>query len=244
MVIWDARPKLRDDLLVNSEQFEGKYNQLRIALQSFLGANKTWALGDFGNEAKTESPDSGAGPMDNEHISREGKSKDKGKDRDQGNGIRQKAKAEAKAKATAKSKGTEEDSDRQATDKASYTCGNNGHIARDCWPRHARHRERRVNEVAKQEADQSGEFVFAVGNSINDVTVNQSGCGVRNAGWVMIDSGASASVCPMCFANIVIGPNPSEGRASLEAAKWTRRKKRHARTLGGATKRCDEPVQD
>ena len=39
--------------------------------------------------------------------------------------------------------------------------------------------------------------MFVVGNSIKDVTVGQSGCGVQGAAWVMIDSGASVNVSHM-----------------------------------------------
>ena len=57
-------------------------------------------MGDFRNEVKTESLNSGYGPMDVDRISREGTSNIKGK-----------------------SNGEEAKSDRQATDKTFKTCG-------------------------------------------------------------------------------------------------------------------------
>ena len=59
-------------------------------------------------------------------------------------------------------------------------------------------REVRVTagEVEKQDIDQSGEFVLTAENSINNVS--QSDCGVHDAGWVMVDSGASVSMSVPC----------------------------------------------
>ena len=83
VVVREAPSKLRDNLLVNSQSFEGKYNQLHIVITSYLNSRtQTWTVGDFRNEAKRQPMDSGASPMDIDHISREGKNNGKGQDRD------------------------------------------------------------------------------------------------------------------------------------------------------------------
>ena len=69
VVIREAPTKFRDHMLVVSPQFEGKYNQLSIVIQTKQNSNKKSAVGDFRNEDKAESLDSGAGPMDLDHIS-------------------------------------------------------------------------------------------------------------------------------------------------------------------------------
>ena len=47
VVLREAPQKLRDPLLVNSQQFESKYNRLRAITQPFLNTNKTWIVNDF-----------------------------------------------------------------------------------------------------------------------------------------------------------------------------------------------------
>ena len=37
----EARKKLRDNLLVNSKQFESNYNTLRTSMQAYLSSNKS-----------------------------------------------------------------------------------------------------------------------------------------------------------------------------------------------------------
>ena len=49
-----------------------------------MSSKKKWTVENYRNENKTESLNSGAGPMDIDHISRE--SKGKGKDKDTGRG--------------------------------------------------------------------------------------------------------------------------------------------------------------
>ena len=66
VVLREAPQKLRDHLLVNSQQFESNYNKLRAIIQAYLNTNKTWIVNDF---RETD-------PMDVDHI---GKSKGKGK---------------------------------------------------------------------------------------------------------------------------------------------------------------------
>ena len=78
VVLRKAPTKLRDNLLVNSQQFESNYNKLRAIIQACLNSNKSWTAHDFRNDSKESDP------MDVDHTS-------KGKDK--------KAKAKAKAKA-------------------------------------------------------------------------------------------------------------------------------------------------
>ena len=77
VVLRKAPTKLRDNLLVNSQQFESNYNKLRAIIQAYLNSNKRWTANDFRNDSKESDP------MDVDHTS-------KGKDK--------KAKAKAKAK--------------------------------------------------------------------------------------------------------------------------------------------------
>ena len=78
VVLRECPQKLRDHLLVNSQQFESNYNKLRAIIQAYLNTNKTWIVNDF---RETE-------PMDVEITSA-------------------RAKAKAKARATAKAKAVE-----------------------------------------------------------------------------------------------------------------------------------------
>ena len=47
VVLREAPQKLRDHLLVNSQQFESNYNKLRAIIQAYLNTNKTWIVNDF-----------------------------------------------------------------------------------------------------------------------------------------------------------------------------------------------------
>ena len=87
IVVWRECPqKLRDHLLVNSQQFESNYNKLRAIIHAYLNTNKTWIVNDFRETSKGKNGSIG-----------KGKSKGKSKGRNQGKG--KKARATAKAKA-------------------------------------------------------------------------------------------------------------------------------------------------
>ena len=73
VVLREAPQKLRDHLLVNSQQFESNYNKLRAIIQANLNTNKTWMANDF---RETD-------PMEVDYMD---KSKGKSKDRNQGKG--------------------------------------------------------------------------------------------------------------------------------------------------------------
>ena len=75
VVLREAPQKLRDHLLVNSQQFESNYNKLRAIIQAYLNTNKTWNVNDF---RETD-------PMEVDYISK-GKSKGKGKSKVNGKG--------------------------------------------------------------------------------------------------------------------------------------------------------------
>ena len=47
VVLRECPQKLRDHLLVNSQQFESNYNKLRAIIQAHLNTNKTWIVNDF-----------------------------------------------------------------------------------------------------------------------------------------------------------------------------------------------------
>ena len=106
VVLRECPQKLRDHLLVNSQQFESNYDRLRAIIQAFLNTNKTWIVNDFRETV----------PMDVDYI---GKSKGKGKSKSKSKGkskgkktararakerARIAIKAKAKARSTAKAK--------------------------------------------------------------------------------------------------------------------------------------------
>ena len=75
VVLRECPQKLRDHLLVNSQQFESNYNKLRAIIQAYLNTNKTWIVNDFRETV----------PMDVDYI---GKSKGKGKSKSKSKGKR------------------------------------------------------------------------------------------------------------------------------------------------------------
>ena len=89
VVLRECPQKLRDHLLVNSQQFESNYNKLRAIIQAYLNTNKTWIVNDFRETV----------PMDVDYI---GNSKGKGKSK-----ARAKARTKAKAAATARARAKE-----------------------------------------------------------------------------------------------------------------------------------------
>ena len=89
VVLRECPQKLRDHLLVNSQQFESNYNKLRAIIQAYLNTNKTWIVNDFRETV----------PMDVDYI---GKSKGKGQSKS-----KSKSKSKAKAAATARARAKE-----------------------------------------------------------------------------------------------------------------------------------------
>ena len=73
VVLRECPQKLRDHLLVNSQQFESYYNKLIAIIQAYLNTNKTWIVNDFRETV----------PMDVDYI---GKSKGKGKSKSKSKG--------------------------------------------------------------------------------------------------------------------------------------------------------------
>ena len=47
VVLRECPQKLRDHLMVNSQQFESNYHKLRAIIQAHLKTNKTWIVNDF-----------------------------------------------------------------------------------------------------------------------------------------------------------------------------------------------------
>ena len=195
VVLCQAPPKLRDHLVVNSQQFESDNNKLKAIKQAYLNTNNTWIANDF------REPD----PVEVDHQSK-GKSKGKGKTKSGGNskgnsrGKRKgKSRDRSQGKGKRKSKGKGEGSEKPDDDRECYVCGKRGHFARDCWSR-AIH-DKMVNEVEAENsnAETGQKNVFTIENVISDVTLSQDGCAEREDGLVMIDNGASVNVCPKWF---------------------------------------------
>ena len=158
VVLRECPQKLRDNLLVNSQQFESNYNKLRAIIQAYLNTNKTWIVNDFRETV----------PMDVDYI---GKSKGKGK-----NKSKSKGKSKGKSKINSKGKGK----GKPSNDKECYVCGKRSHLARDCWSR-ANH-DKMVNEVEVEDpnAEPDEVCVYSIDHEVNVVDLSQSGCEVNN----------------------------------------------------------------
>ena len=90
VVLRECPQKLRDHLLVNSQQFERKSNKLRANIQAYLNTKKTWIVNDFRETV----------PMD---VNYTGKSKENGKSESKNKG-RGKSGSNSKRKSKGKSK--------------------------------------------------------------------------------------------------------------------------------------------
>ena len=91
VVLRECPQKLRDHLLVNSQQFESNYNTLRAIIQAYLNTNKTWIVNDSRETV----------PMDVDYKARaQGKS-------------RAKVRAKARAKARQRQKQDQQQGQRQ-----------------------------------------------------------------------------------------------------------------------------------
>ena len=183
VVLRECPQKLRDHLLVNSQQFESNCNKLRAIIQAYLNTNKTWIVNDFRETV----------PMDVDYI---GKSKGKGKSKSKSKGkskakaaatARARAKerariainARAKARSTAKAKTKEN----LAMTKNATCAGKRSHLARDCWSR-ANH-DKMVNEVEVEDpnAEPDKEYVYTIEHEVNVVNLSQTnsqGLGPKN----------------------------------------------------------------
>ena len=208
----EAPLKLRDHLLVNSQQFKSSNNKLGAIIQAYLDTNKTLIANDFRETDSTE-------------VDYIGKSKGKGKSKSNCNrkGNRQgsskdngKGKSKDRNQSKGKSKSNSKGSGKPDNDKECYVCGKNSHFARDGWSR-ANH-DKMVNEVEVKSvnAEPGKEYVFTVENEVNDLNMSQDGCVEREDGLVMMDSGASVNVCPKWFGNSKL--EQSDGATFLRGA--------------------------
>ena len=53
-VLREAPPKLRDNLLMNSQQFDSNYNKLPAIIQAYLNSHKSWIAKDFRSDTKEQ----------------------------------------------------------------------------------------------------------------------------------------------------------------------------------------------
>ena len=121
VVLRECPQKLRDHLLVNSQQFESNYNKLRAIIQAYLNTNKTWIVNYFRETV----------PMDVDYI---GKSKGKGKSKSKSKG-KNKGKSGSNSKGTSKGKSKDRNQGKgkgkinskgkgkPSNDKECYVCG-------------------------------------------------------------------------------------------------------------------------
>ena len=179
VVLRECPQKLRDHLLVNSQQFESNYNKLRAIIQAYLNTNKTWIVNDFREIV----------PMDMYYIGKskgKGKCKGKSKSKSKGkNGSNSKGKSKGKSKDRNQGKGKGKINSKgkgkgkPSNDKECYVCGKRSHLARDCWSR-ANH-DKNVNEVEVEDpnAEPDEEYVYTIDHEVNVVDLSQSGCEVN-----------------------------------------------------------------
>ena len=81
VVLGEAPTKLRDNLLVNCQQFESNHNKFRAIIQAYLNSNKSSTANDFRNDTKESDP------MEVDNINKgKGKSSGKGKGKGKGRG--------------------------------------------------------------------------------------------------------------------------------------------------------------
>ena len=175
VVLRECPQKLRDHLLVNSQQFESNYNKLRAIIQAYLSTNKTWIVNDFRETI----------PMDVDHIGKskgKGKSKSKSKGKSKGkSGSNSKGKGKGKSKDRNQGKGKSKINSKGKgkgkpdSGKECYVCGKRGHLARDCWSR-ANH-DKMVNEVEVEDlnAEPDEVCVYSIDHEVNVVDLSQSG---------------------------------------------------------------------
>ena len=73
VVLREAPTKLRDNLLVNSQQLESNYNEFRATIHAYLNPNTSWIANDSGNDTKESDP------MEVDHMGKGKRQKAKGK---------------------------------------------------------------------------------------------------------------------------------------------------------------------
>ena len=125
VVLRECPQKLRDHLLVNSQQFESNQNKLKAIIQAYLNTNKTWIVNDFRETV----------PMDVDYIGKskgKGKSKSKSKGKNEGkSGSNSKGKSKGKSKDRNQGKGKGKINSKgrgkgkPSNDKECYVCGKN-----------------------------------------------------------------------------------------------------------------------
>ena len=139
VVLREDPQKLRDHLLVNSQQFESDYNKLKMIIQAYLNTNKTWVANDFREsdpmevdhigKGKSKSKGKGKGKTKSRSNSRVNRKGSKGNSKGKGKS-KSRDRSRSKGKGKSKSKGKGKDSEKPDNERECYVCGKRGHFAR------------------------------------------------------------------------------------------------------------------
>ena len=109
VVLRECPQKLRDHLLVNSQQFESNYNKLGAIIEAYLNTNKTWIVNDFRCDGRglDRQEQKQRQKQQQEQRQEQRQKRQQRQGQEQRKKVRIATKAKAKARTTAKAKAVE-----------------------------------------------------------------------------------------------------------------------------------------